>query len=154
MCKANCLPKFQYNYRCVALCPDGYYANSTGDCVLPALCDSTVPYAENRTTKCVATCTGGSFADTISKYCIAICPDGWWGDINICRQTCQTPSTSASNITQTCVSNCPKLTYHEGGVCKANCTIGYNNDQLGTCHTSCPLTPIKLFANPVNHDCV
>ncbi len=112
LCKANCLPKFQYNFRCVALCPDGFYANTTGDCVIASACDSAAPYAENRTTKCVSTCTGGSFADPNSKYCIAVCPDGWYGDINICRQTCQTVGTSASNITQTCVSNCPNLTYH------------------------------------------
>lgn len=153
-CKSECLPLFQYNFRCVSLCPTGYYANSTGDCVVPTLCDSSVPYGENGTTKCVATCTAGSFADPNSHYCIAVCPDGWFGDVDTCRQTCQTPGTSASTITQTCRTNCPKLTYHESGECKAQCIVGYANYLLGTCHTSCPLTPLKLFANTLTHDCV
>ncbi len=153
-CKAGCLPLFQYNFRCVALCPSGYYANSNGNCVLPSLCGSGVPYAENKTTKCVATCIGGSFADPNSHYCIAVCPDGWYGDVATCRQTCLTSSTSASNITQTCISSCSNLTYHESGQCKPQCLIGYANDLLGTCALSCPLTPTRLFANPLNHDCV
>lgn len=45
MCKNGCLPLFQYNFRCVAKCPDGFYANSTGDCVVASACDATVPYA-------------------------------------------------------------------------------------------------------------
>jgi len=34
------LPLFQYNFRCVYLCPIGYYANALGNCVIPASCDS------------------------------------------------------------------------------------------------------------------
>ena len=72
-CKGSCLPLFQYNNRCVKYCPSGYYADALGDCVEPTDCDANT-YADNRTTKCVGTCTGGSFADPNSRYCIAVCP--------------------------------------------------------------------------------
>lgn len=119
LCKTNCKNDhglYQYNQRCVNLCPDGYYANNIGDCVIPTACQPNT-YAENRTTLCVGTCTGGSFADPNSRYCIAVCPNLWYGDVNVCVQTCTSPGSSLSNITNQCESSCPKLTYHEGGSC-------------------------------------
>lgn len=94
-CKSSCSPLFQYNYRCVKLCPSGYYANSTNNCVVASACDGTT-YADNRTTKCINPCVGGSYADTNTKVCVVVCPDTWYGDVNICVQTCQTPGTSKS----------------------------------------------------------
>ena len=102
----------------------------------PTSCDANT-YGDNRTTVCVGTCTGGSFADPNSRYCIAVCPKNWFGDINVCVQSCVTADTSASNITQVCESNCPNYTYHENSTCKNQCQYGYANDLLGECAASC-----------------
>lgn len=98
-CKDSCLPLFQYNYRCVKYCPEGYYADNLGNCVIPTACDAGY-YADNATTSCVSPCTIG-FADDISRYCIAVCPNNYYGYNNICRQNC-TGSTAASTISQLC----------------------------------------------------
>ena len=121
MCKANCNPLFQYNFRCVHVCPVGYFANANYDCVVPTSCDTNT-YGDNATTTCVATCPSASFADPISRYCIAVCPDNYFGDNKVCVQNCNTASTTASNITQLCSSNCPNYTYSHGGHCYSNCS--------------------------------
>jgi hypothetical protein len=81
MCKDSCAPLFEYDYRCVKYCPNGYYANSTNNCVRPTECDDGL-YADNATTKCISPCVAGAFADNFTKYCIAVCPEGWYGDID------------------------------------------------------------------------
>jgi hypothetical protein len=83
MCKGSCSPLFQYNFRCVSLCPQGYYANAANNCVLPTSCDANT-YGDNSTTQCVSPCPAGSFADPTSRYCIAVCPDGTFGDNRKC----------------------------------------------------------------------
>lgn len=100
LCKGSCLPLYQYNFRCVKVCPNGTFAKLDGNCVIPTLCD-TSRYGDNSTTSCVGTCPAWSYADSNSRYCIAICPDGWYGQNNICVQNCSS-SKSASNITQLC----------------------------------------------------
>jgi hypothetical protein len=100
-----------YNFRCVQSCPQGYYANSTGECVVPASCNPST-FADNSTTKCVGTCPAGSFADNSSHYCIAVCPDGTYGDNLKCVSTCVTTNTIASNITQLCQGICPIILTH------------------------------------------
>jgi hypothetical protein len=77
-CKTSCGALFESNYRCVLLCPEGYFANSTGNCVPPLSCDNGT-FGDNSTTKCVSTCPAWSFADSASGYCIAICPAGTYG---------------------------------------------------------------------------
>lgn len=62
----------EYQRRCIRICPIGFYANSTGNCVIVSDCDGST-YGNNETRKCVSSCPVG-FADDISKYCIAICP--------------------------------------------------------------------------------
>ena len=125
-CKSSCLPLLQYNNRCIKYCPRGYYANALGNCVLPTACDADT-YGDNRTTACTGTCVGRSFADPNSRYCIAVWPDRWYGDGKVFLETCQTPSTTASNITQTCRTSCPNYTYAEDGVCKATCVSLQSN---------------------------
>ena len=99
------------------------------------------------------TCTGGSFADPNSHYCIAVCPDGWYGENGVCVQNCQVLGNSISNISQMCMSRCSNLTYMENNICVPKCTTLYANDVEGKCLNYCPLGPPRLFANPVNHDC-
>lgn len=149
MCKSSCLPLFQYNGRCMKLCPLGYFANLEGNCVIPVQCNTTL-YADNATTKCISPCVGGAFADPNSRYCIAICPDGWYGDGTDCVQNCLTPGTSSSNITQTCNSACPNRTYSENSTCKATCDYGYANNVTGICSANCPL---NLYSDPLTHLC-
>lgn len=95
---------------CVSRCYPNYYAgldrvcvNALGGCPttpvmyygddLSNLCVQECPYnsstyAEDSTQKCVFFCTLGTFADTISKRCLAECPRGpprYYGS-NISRQ--------------------------------------------------------------------
>ena len=151
MCKTSCTPLFQYNFRCVKVCPVGYFADALNDCVVPTSCDANT-YGDNSTTTCVGTCPAGSFADPISRYCIAVCPNTYFGDNKVCVQTCQTASTTASNITQLCEAICPNYTYSLNGHCYANCTGSlYQNDDSHLCDTACPA---GLFADPVSHRCL
>ena len=101
MLVCRCWQQYQYNFRCVKVCPEGYYADTNKNCVIPTSCDANT-YGDNSTTKCVGTCPSGSFADPISRYCIAVCPDTYFGDNRVCVQNCTTASTTASNITQLC----------------------------------------------------
>jgi hypothetical protein len=150
-CKTSCLPLFQYNYRCVKLCPKGYFANSLGDCVLPLSCDG-LTYGDNSTTKCVSPCPAWSYADPASGYCIAICPSGTYGEDFKCVSDCTATSTSYSNITQRCESTCPNGTFSLLGACVTNCTGStYQNEATRICDTSCPS---GLFADPTSHRCV
>ena len=110
LCKTNCTPLFQYNFRCVRRCPEGYFANSDFDCVVPSACDNGT-YGDNSTTKCVSTCPAWSYADPDSRYCIAVCPEGSWGDNFVCVNACTTTGAIASNISQLCQSTCPNYTY-------------------------------------------
>jgi hypothetical protein len=149
----SCSPMFEYNGRCVQYCPDGFYANSTNNCVTPANCGAS-KFAQNSTTTCESTCQQG-FADPASHYCIAVCPTGWYGDVNVCTETCNSPSTSISNVNNLCVSNCPPFTYSDGSACVSVCTTGYADDSTGTCAAGCPAgaTP-PTFAQSSPNKCV
>ena len=138
------------------VCPEGYYANPAGNCVIPTACDllPQKTYGDNSTTKCVDTCPAGSFADDVSRYCIAVCPDPTFGENLKCVSSCQTTSTIASNITQLCSSICPNYTYAYNGHCYDNCSSfnnTYQNDVTHICDNSCPA---GLFADPTTHRCV
>ena len=140
-----------YNFRCVLVCPKGYFARSTGECVVPTSCDSNT-YGDNSTTKCVLTCPAGSYSDPTSRFCIAVCPGGTFGDNLKCVTGCTTANTIASNITQICASICPNYTYSYNGQCYQHCTGStYQNDQTHLCDTSCPT---DMYADPTTHRCV
>jgi hypothetical protein len=121
LCKSSCSPLFQYGFRCVRYCPEGYFANADLNCVVPAACNGST-YGDNSTTECVGTCPSGSFADPVSKYCIAVCPDHYYGDDKVCVQNCTTPGTVASNISQLCEGICPNYTYGYQGECYPDCS--------------------------------
>jgi hypothetical protein len=88
LCVSSCSPLFQYSGKCVQLCPNGLYANTSGDCIPVSSCPTTY-YGENSTTQCVVNCITG-FADSNSGYCIAVCPNSWYGDNThkVCTQSC------------------------------------------------------------------
>ncbi len=151
LCTTSCLPRFMYNFRCVLVCPKGYFAKASGECVLPTSCD-TGTFGDNSTTKCVNPCPSGSYADPTSRFCIAVCPDGTFGDNLKCVSSCETSNTIASNITQLCASICPNYTYSYNGHCYQNCTGNtFQNDQTHLCDTSCPS---DLNADPTTNRCV
>ena len=152
-CVDDCGDLFEYENRCVKLCPQGYYADSNNICVLPTDCDGGT-YGDNLTTKCISPCVNGAFADPDSRYCIAVCPDGSYGYNSECVPDCVVAggaSFSSSDITQLCTSDCPEYTYHESGECVAQCVVGYANDNTGKCDTSCPN---GQYTDPRTHDCV
>lgn len=151
ICKTDCTPLFEYNYRCVKYCPKGFFANSTNNCVPPKQCDGGT-FADNDTTKCVSPCPAWSFADSVSGYCIAICPAGTYGENFICQPNCLITNTFASNITQQCMSMCPNGTYSLSGECVANCTgATYQREDTRICDTIC--AP-NLWADPNTNRCV
>lgn len=51
LCEPSCSPLYEYGGRCVQYCPNGYYANSSNNCVLPANCGAG-SYAQNSTRTC------------------------------------------------------------------------------------------------------
>jgi len=78
LCKDSCLPRFQYNYTCVDLCPNDTYAKLDTNCVIATSCDAD-HFGDNTTKKCLSACLNSSYADPNSRLCIAICPQGWYG---------------------------------------------------------------------------
>lgn len=86
MCVSSCLTYnlFSFDMTCITYCPQGYYANDLGVCVVPSSCPSST-YGENSTTTCLGTCLTG-FAHI--NLCIAICPNGYFGENFKCVTSC------------------------------------------------------------------
>lgn len=65
-CVSIC-PETYFSYTpdrtCLQFCPNGYYAdNTTGKCVVPILCPTTLPYADHLTHECVDSCSHLQFS--------------------------------------------------------------------------------------------
>jgi hypothetical protein len=82
-------------------------------------------FNDNSTQRCKTSCTTG-FADRLSKFCVAICPNYYYGE----------------TYTHTCVATCPikvpKL---------------FAEDPSRMCVTDCNVT-LKLFADSYSSRCV
>lgn len=144
---------FQYGGRCTQYCPTGFYADDNGNCVTKDNCQSGT-FAENSTTKCVNPCTNG-FADSNSRYCIAVCPATWYADGAVCTQSC-TGGKVPSDISNLCVSTCVNNTYKDpSNVCSPTCPSGkFADPSTWSCADNCPTSTLFTYGDPVNNLCV
>ncbi len=104
-CVANCslgLYADQLTFKCVSICPPGYYKHITrqcvqfcpygyylnpllSTCVVLANCPSTLPYADNLTHQCTANCSSGQFGflatgATNGGKCQYYCPTNYYAN--------------------------------------------------------------------------
>lgn len=102
------------------LCVTSNYTVYLGCPDLPIL-----TFNDNSTQRCQTSCTTG-FADRLSKFCVALCPNYYYGE----------------EVTYTCVATCPiripKL---------------FAEDPSRMCVTDCNVT-LKLFADSYSSRCV
>ncbi|EAR95046.2 TNFR/NGFR cysteine-rich region family protein (macronuclear) [Tetrahymena thermophila SB210] len=135
---------------CVSPCPDGYYANSTGN--LCSTCDPKCKTCSGNTLNNCLSCSGSLYL--YGNTCVADCPSGKYQNTNnntcsSCNSSCTTCSgpdpnncLSCSNSlylnssNNTCVSICPNGTYQNssGNICSA-------------CHTTCATCSGPLINN-------
>jgi hypothetical protein len=105
---------------------------------------------------CVGNCVNG-FADTNSRYCIAVCPTSWYADTTgmVCTQSCSGGKVP-SDISNLCVSTCVANTFkNSSGICSATCPSGtFADPSTWTCTGSCPTATLSTYGDTVNHLCV
>lgn len=66
--------------QCVNICPStpDYYAQNNM-CVLQCTVANTYADPTSGVRTCTTLCTSGLFSDTISRRCLSVCPNGYWG---------------------------------------------------------------------------
>ena len=129
----------------VSSCPAGTWAdNFTNLCVSTCNSNSSnVFYGENNTRLCVPSCPIPSFAYTVTRVCIDICPytvansPGYFGD-------------PGSSPTRLCVTNCLTSGLYRdtanNRTCQPTCTYNstyksYQDPTIMTCVAECPTYP-------------
>ncbi len=139
--------------KCVALCPDWYYAEKIArTCVMD--CPASTPFRQNSTRMCVSSCIGeqNSYADNATNFCVARCSFGTWGDPRnqACVQACPS-GYFGDNQTNLCVAICPTAYFGDfiTKTCVDICPALYiGNDLKRLCESSCPAgTLIELISN-------
>ena len=70
---------------CVEVCPDHYYGDTnTQLCV--SNCSVSDEYAHREEQICVAECPDPLYADPTTHHCVLVCPFGYFGEDNICKE--------------------------------------------------------------------
>ena len=75
--------------RCVAVCPNGYYAdNSTGYNLCSSSCPGTYRFRDNSTKSCVSICpaSNSTYGDSTGDRCVYTCPDGTFAQVDANRR--------------------------------------------------------------------
>jgi hypothetical protein len=98
-------------------------------------------YADSSTRLCTELCTGGKYADPITKTCVG-------------STACSTGLVSDPKY-YLCVTRCYNQTYAYAGTCHTNCPISsvYANEATQSCVTAANCAT-GLFADPTKGKCV
>lgn len=87
----------------------------------------------NSQRKCVTTCTAATFSYTVTKLCLATCPDLYYGDNytvagkGVCASGCPSPY-FGDPISHLCISTCPNGYFGSpltGRPCLLKCPLTY-----------------------------
>lgn len=146
-CKTTGSLLYYYSHQCLALCPDGYYQNSSDNNICTS-CDSTCATCNGFTPSDCLTCkTSGSYLYYYSQQCLTACPSKYHQDAtdsNKCR-ACHGNCLNCDGFTSSNCVSCDQSTtlkYLDGGECLSLCpTHSYqdaaDSNHCRTCDSTC-----------------
>jgi hypothetical protein len=137
-------------HKCVAVCPSTYFRDVTQVC--KSNCNPR--FADNITLNCEVTCSVGSWGDTNSWACLALCNAGEYG--YIVDRTCYTPTALAALAVSGLFADPVSITFVYP--CPLSPALYFGDINSGNCVTQCPNissggSTIYYYGDPNTRNC-